>query len=528
MADPISRNPTLGLVFVSFAATTRAATKALLKEKNRKVPLVTPRTRGNNVPVVRSFYDRVLEGYALDPWFADLANTGRLTLSPEGFWLRDGLICVPDMDTLRTDIIREHHAPPLAGHVGTTKTSRALLRTFWWPKLRLDVGDFITKCHQCQVNKPTNQKSAGLLHPLPIPEANWDSISTDLITKLPKTNSGYDAILVWVCRLSKMVHICPTTTEVSAKGWAECFTREVVRLHGLPKSIVSDRDPRFTSTFWSEVCTLLGIKQNMSTSFHPQTDGQTERANRTLEDMLRSYISPCQTDWDEHLTAVEFAINNSWHESTRDTPFYLNYGQHPLTPINLSNGPPRVPAATAFVNRMQTRIAHAKLCLKQAQDRQASQANVHRRSVSFSVGDLVLLNSKNLKLKKPEESARKLMPKWIGPFTVSKLVGTVAVKLDLPHPWTIHPVFHVSLIKPYHANGSVQPPGPLAYIDGDPQYAVDYILNQRIVKKGRKSETQYLIRWSGWGPAHDTWEPESNIDDPELIRSFISARSPHS
>ena len=187
------------------------------------------------------------------------------------------------MDTLRTDIIREHHAPPLAGHVGTTKTSRALLRTFWWPKLRLDVGDFITKCHQCQVNKPTNQKSAGLLHPLPIPEANWDSISTDLITKLPKTNSGYDAILVWVCRLSKMVHICPTTTEVSAKGWAECFTREVVRLHGLPKSIVSDRDPRFTSTFWSEVCTLLGIKQNMSTSFHPQTDGQTERANRTLE-----------------------------------------------------------------------------------------------------------------------------------------------------------------------------------------------------------------------------------------------------
>ena len=417
VADPISRNPTLGLVFVSFAATTRAATKALLKEKNRKVPLVTPRTRGNKVPVVRSFYDRVLEGYALDPWFADLANTGRLTLSPEGFWLRDGLICVPDVDTLRTDIIREHHAPPLAGHVGTTKTSRALLRTFWWPKLRLDVGDFITKCHQCQVNKPTNQKSAGLLHPLPIPEANWDSISTDLITKLPKTNSGYDAILVWVCRLSKMVHICPTTTEVSAKGWAECFTREVVRLHGLPKSIVSDRDPRFTSTFWSEVCTLLGIKQNMSTSFHPQTDGQTERANRTLEDMLRSYISPRQTDWDEHLTAVEFAINNSWHESTRDTPFYLNYGQHPLTPINLSNGPPQVPAATAFVNRMQTRIAHAKLCLKQAQDRQASQANVHRRSVSFSV---------------------------------SKLVGTVAVKLDLP--WTIHPVFHVSLIKPYHAN----------------------------------------------------------------------------
>ena len=120
------------------------------------------------------------------------------------------------------------------------------------------------------------------------------------------------------------------------------------------------------------------------------------------------------------------------------------------------------------------------------------------------------------------------MPKWIGPFTVSKLVGTVAVKLDLPHPWTIHPVFHLLLIKPHHANGSVQPPGRLAYIDGDPQYAVDYILNQRIAKKGRKSETQYLIRLSGWGPAHDTWESESNIDDPELIRSFISARSPHS
>ena len=312
VADPISRNPALAVLYISLAVFTRATVKADIAAKTRKIPLGTTRSGRHRDPVVRSLYDRILDGYAIDPWFADLQNTKTLTKSSDGFWLRQGLICVPHVDTLRSDITHEHHAPPLAGHVGQNKTSRAVQRTFWWPKLRLDVGDFIAKCHQCQVNKPTNQKLAGLLLPLPIPTHNWSSVSTDLITALPRTPGGFDAILVWECRLSKMVHLCPSRTDVGAQGWADSFVKEVVRLHGLPQTIVSDRDPRFTSHFWTEVCALLDIKRAMSTAFHPQSDGQTERTNRTLEDMLRSYISPTHTDWDQHLSAVEFAINNSW------------------------------------------------------------------------------------------------------------------------------------------------------------------------------------------------------------------------
>ena len=199
----------------------------------------------------------------------------------------------------------------------------------------------------------------------------------------------------------------------------------------------------------------------MSTSFHPQTNGQTERANRTLEDMLRHYIN-----------------------STKETPFFLNYGHHPLTPIQLSNGSVTVPKANTFVQNMHERISQAKLCLQQAQARQKAYADTHRRDVSFTEGDQILLSTKNIKLKKAKEASRKLMPRWIGPFRISKLVGTAAVKLDLPPKWaTIHPVFHVSLIKPYLSNGSVQSPPSMDYIDDEPISQVDCLLDKILSKK---------------------------------------------
>ena len=400
-SDPASQNPALALIRLSLAAVTRgkAGTKPPPKPKPTDVVGIPAKKRQKRhvEPVVLSLYDRIIQGYVLVPWFDLPYNLKLLTKSPEGFWLSAGKIAVPHTDTLRDDIISEHHAPPLAGHIGITKVIKSLQRTFWWPNLKLSVQDFINQCHFCQTNKVTNQKAAGLLVSLPIPDANWTDISTDLIVALPVTTTGYDAILVWVCRLSKMVHLCPTTTTVSALQWAKLFIVNVVRLHGLPKSIVSDRDPRFTSHFWIEVCKMLGIKQAMSTSFHPQTDGQTERSNRTVEDMLRHYIDPSQTDWDQHLPAVEFAINNSWQESIKETPFFLNSGQHPLVPINLLDGPTVVPTATKLVNSLRERINDAKLCLQQAQQRQKALADTHRREITYVEGDMVLLNTKNIK-----------------------------------------------------------------------------------------------------------------------------------
>ena len=153
--------------------------------------------------------------------------------------------------------------------------------------MSLDVRDYVSSCASCQRNKVPAQKPGGMLQPLPIPERRWGSISTDFVTGLPKTQNGYDAILVFVCRLTKMIHFVATTTDVDAPEFATLFFDSVVRLHGIPNNIVSDRGSIFTSGFWTELCKKLGIRRKLSTAFHPQTDGQTERANRVMEDTVR-------------------------------------------------------------------------------------------------------------------------------------------------------------------------------------------------------------------------------------------------
>lgn len=212
-----------------------------------------------------------------------------------------------------------------------------LSRYYYWPSMHQDVKDYVSSCHACQSNKARNAKLEGLAQPLPHPPRRWDQVSMDLITQLPRTKSGNDAIVVVVDKYSKMLHCFPTTTTVTAPQLAKLFFDEIVRHHGVPSSIISDRDPRFTSSFWQQLWKQLGTKLAMSTAYHPQTDGQTERANRTIEEMLRAYVNSKQNDWDQHLTAVEIAYNNSKQMSTGFSPFYLNYGQHPSTPLSVSS-----------------------------------------------------------------------------------------------------------------------------------------------------------------------------------------------
>ena len=187
----------------------------------------------------------------------------------------------------------------------------------------------------CANSPSTRQKTAGLLKPLRIPEEPWTELSMDFITQLPKTKGGHDAIAVFVDRLTKMVRIAPTVTEVSAEGAADLLVQHVVHHHGLPATIVSDRDTRFTSRFYRYLADKWNIRLNMSTAYHPQTDGQTEVMNRILEDYLRSYTRSDQETWDELISMAEFAMNNSKNSSTQETPFYLNYGRHPRSPLAL-------------------------------------------------------------------------------------------------------------------------------------------------------------------------------------------------
>jgi hypothetical protein len=500
----------------------------LMAVKSRPRPDV-PSSSSHDSDLMRQIRD----GYVVDPLFTGLqgpdsvielsgkkhVNTHELEFS-DGLWWKDGRIAIPSVPTLRQLIMRELHDPPYAGHIGSRRTQEAIARIYWWPNLAREVSDYVRSCHVCQVNKTGNERPGGLLQPLQIPERRWESVGMDVITGLPLTPDGHDAILTFVDRLSKMVHFVPTVTSCTAVDCAQMFVDNVFKLHGLPSSIVSDRDPRFRGHFTTELYRLLGTRQDMSTAFHPQTDGQAERANRIVEDMLRHYVSPTQHDWDKYLSLAEFAVNNAWQASIRCTPFEMNYGQHPLTPLTLQSDVgirrgSQVPAARAFASQMMERLKQAKLAIQAAQDRQKAYADRTRRDVVYSVGDMILLSTKNIRLLDPGKN--KLLPKWLGPFRVIEKVGPVAYRLDLPPTMKIHPVFHVSLLKPYRSDGAVQPPQVVNLpdtVDDTLVYEVEALLDHRDKRtRSRVLTREYLVKWTGYGPEHNTWEPERNLDN---------------
>ena len=430
---------------------------------------------------------------------------------------------IPDAGNLRLQCLQEVHDHPISGHVGMHKTRDLLARAYWWPSWSKDVHEYVRTCASCQRNKAGNTKRAGQLQPLPIPDAPWMSVGMDWITHLPATPRGHTSILVCVDRLSKMVHLIATKDTSGAEDTARLFFDNVVRLHGVPKSIVSDRDARFTSHFWASLCDRLGVDRSMSTAFHPETDGQTERCNRILQDMLRHYINPMHNDWDEHLSAVEFAINNSYQESIQMSPFMLVYGQNPLTPTTLRVSGIDNPKALKVSTTLMERIAAAKLALTAAQQRQKANADKKRGDVEFQEQQEVLLSTRNINIK--GVGSPKFMPKWIGPFTVVKRVGKTAYELDLPANMKIHDVFHASLLKPYLKDGRVQPPPPELMVDGQEEFEVEFVLDCRLQKSGRKNKKQYCVKWRGYGHEHNTWEPEGNLSHClEKIQAFEEQR----
>ena len=310
-----------------------------------------------------------------------------------GVWMHGCKVVVPQDKALRARILEACHDHAMSGHVGITKTHELVARHFKWENMRADVEDYVRHCDACQLNKASTKAYAGKLQPLPIPGRRWEHITMDLIVKLPRTDRGCDSILVFVDRLTKMVHLVPTVESLDAKGFARHFRDWILRLHGMPDSVLSDRGPQFNNLFWDQVTALTGIKRRLSSAYHPQTDGQTERTNRTLEEMLRAYVSPDQSDWDEHLACAEFAINNSWQEAVKNTPFFLNYGMHPLVPASVSL-PRTVPSAHDFVEGIERAVRRAKQELQAAQSRMAARVNAHRREVVYSPGDQVLLSTK--------------------------------------------------------------------------------------------------------------------------------------
>lgn len=437
---------------------------------------------------------------------------------------------IPNETTLKQRILREHHDSVIYGHLGIGKTVKSISASFFWPHLTTDVQAYVRSCPTCQRAKPRHQRPMGLLQPLEIPAERWDCVTMDLITQLPPTTRGHDAVFTIVDKLSKRTLFLPTTTNVTAVGLAQLYFDQVFRHHGLPRTIVSDRDPRFTSKFWDSLFGLLDTKLAMSTSFHPQTDGQSERANRTLEDMLRAYCHDRQDTWDTRLAAAEFAYNNSVNDSTGFTPFFLDSGRHPHTPATLLSGTSRPSynvASERFLTQWRSDIEHAKTNIRAAQERQAKYANLKRRDYAFRVGDRVLLSSKDINLK---DLTPKLRLKYLGPWKIIKVISPVAYKLDLPLSLKVHPVFHISKLARYHDNTFPLPrefnrPPPVTSIDGAPAYEVETIVGKTLVNGVLK----YEVKWKGYPDSENTLEPLDHLRQPavmRMVRAFDRRSSP--
>jgi RNase H-like domain found in reverse transcriptase/Reverse transcriptase (RNA-dependent DNA polymerase)/Integrase zinc binding domain/Chromo (CHRromatin Organisation MOdifier) domain len=437
---------------------------------------------------------------------------------PNGLITHHDRLYIPHDETLRTDIIAAHHDPPIAGHPGQSKTLELVLRDYWWPRLTHDVKRYVEGCETCQRTKPRRTPHATPLHPFTPPSRPWEVISMDIIGPLPESQ-GSNAILVVVDLMTKAVKFEATNMELTSEGTARILRDRVFRDHGLPRRIVHDRDPRFVSKYLRSLLILLGVQQNPSTAYHPQTDGQTERMNQEVEQFLRVFVNHQQDDWKDWLAIAEFTHNNSVHSATGTTPFMLNVGQHPWTGQD-TRREVRNESALEFAGRMKRIRENAQASMRQAAERMKRNFDRHARPAhTYEEGNLVYLEATNLKTDRP---TRKLDDKRFGPFKIVKKVGAAAYKLHLPDNWpAIHPVFHESLLTPYrpprHARQHPpHPPNPVV-IDNSEEYEVEAILNSR----RRRGQLQYLVHWTGYPREEETWEPQENITHADdLIEEF--------
>ncbi|KAL2237203.1 UNVERIFIED_CONTAM: Transposon Tf2-11 polyprotein [Sesamum indicum] len=334
--------------------------------------------------------------------------------------------------------MHEAHYAPYAMHPGSTKMYRDLRPYYWWPTMKKNVAEFVAKCLTCQQVKTEHQAPAGKLHPLTIPE--W---------------KRHDAIWVIVDRLTKSAHFLPIRQNDSLDKLAELYVLEIVRLHGIPTSIVSDRDPRFTSHFWGSLQTALGTKLHFSIAFHPQTDGQLERTIQTLEDMMRSCVIEFRGNWDDHLPLMEFAYSNSFHSSIGMAPYEALYGRKYRSPICWDIEGLRQLEGPELVQETVDKIKTVKKCLKAAHDRQKSDVDKHRREMEYEVGEKVFLKVSPWRGILRFGKQQKLSPRYIRSYEILERIGPLAYRLALPTELSqIHDVFHVSILRRYRSDPS--------------------------------------------------------------------------
>jgi hypothetical protein len=398
--------------------------------------------------------------YETDPDFATTYQMLGANIVVDNFHLQDGLlcrlghICVPSSE--RAKLIWEAHYSRVAGHFDVEKTVAMLHKHFYWPKLRQEVNKYIRSCTACAIAKPTTKKQ-GLYTPLPTPDRPWESISMDYMSGLPSTKRGNDCVFVVVDRFSKMAILVACKKNITTEATAKLFFERVWVHFGIPQTIVSDRDSRFLSTFWSSLWSLLDTKLTKSTTFHPQTDGQTEVVNRMIVHILHMYNSKHPHTWDESLPYVQHSYNRALHSSTNHNPFQVGLGFQPLGPIDValplavtstdsSPAPTEADKATRFIEQIQHIHQQVQDILQKSNDKYKQCHDQHRVPHKFQVGDKVWLHLQKERLTGPHQ---KLHPLHYGSYTITKAMGDNYFELNIPPFLGLHPVFNMDLLRPY-------------------------------------------------------------------------------
>uniref|UniRef100_A0A8C6PCB6 Gypsy retrotransposon integrase-like protein 1 n=1 Tax=Nothobranchius furzeri TaxID=105023 RepID=A0A8C6PCB6_NOTFU len=443
--------------------------------------------------------DQVLEALKTDPG----PNTGP-----------PGRLYVPQ--PLRGKVIHWAHTGRVSLHPGVGRTVALIKRSFWWPSMYRDTKDYVSGCHTCSQQKGVHRPPAGLLQPLPIPSRPWSHIALDFVCGLPSSR-GFTVVLTIIDRFSKACHLVPLKSLPSSADTAQLLVKHVFRLHGIPEEILSDRGPQFVSRVWKEFAEALGARVALTSGHHPQTNGQCERMNQELGAMLRCVCSTHPSSWSTHLPWVEYAHNSHVSTATGQSPFESSLGYQP------SLFPQQSPVSSSvphFLRGARRAWVSTRAALDRTARRNKQLADRRRRPAPvYLPGQSVWLSSKDIPLK---ASTRKLSPRFIGPFKILNVPSSTTVRLDLPSSLRVHPVFHVSMVKPVVSSPlcpSPPPPPPARLYKGGLVYTVRKILASR--RRGRG--IQYLIDWEGYGPEERSWVPGSFIEDPSLIREFEAA-----
>ena len=474
---------------------------------------------------ISALVEDIKAGYTADPIASrelDLClkdtPSSRYSLSSAGLLLLDRRVYVPDYrpekGDVRTRALQQKHDHPTAGHFGFNKTLEMLRRDYVWPSMRSNCKKFVEQCVLCARNKPSRHRPYGLLQPLPIPERPWHSISMDFIEQLPPSN-GFTAILVIIDRLSKEGVFIPTVDTATAIDVADAFVTHVFSKHGIPLHVSSDRGSEFTSHFFRSLGSLLRMRLHFTSGHHPAANGQVERVNSTLEQYLRIYCNYEQNNWAKLLPLAEFAYNNAPHATTGVSPFFATRGYDPLIAIYPDAEVTDLRAQHFAVNFDEVH-KFLRDRMKDAQDTMSRYANQDRiEPPPFRVGDRAYVRTDHIRTNR---TARKLAERKIGPFPIVSQPSSMSFTLRLPGTIRIHPVFHVSQLKPEHPNTFAdreQPPPPPLIVDGQPEYLIERLIDSKYNRARRRCQLSYHVKWVGY-PVSDSssdWILADAFDD---------------